>query len=531
VSELVFEVGNQVTTLVQGRIGDAYTLFKRELGWRDENYQYAVRQYAEKVRADCIRKRYSRERIEQEVERALEWDGYKSDVCYSSAHCHCYVKKSGLHFSTGLLSKARGFFDKFRIPYSLIDVRPPCPTRMYDYTMSEEYEERDYQIKVKKDACFAKRGILKIATGGGKTPTGASIIAELGVGPFVFYVTSKDLLQQAKDEIEKFVRLNGVPMKVGAVGGGQKDIQAITVMTVQTALRALGVKFEKVDDEGDHDEEDDTNIDDMKGDIRDLIRSAKGFMADEVQHWAARTCQVIADASTSAYYRYGLSATPWRDMGDDVLIDACFGKPICDITASFLIQRGYLIKPEILFLHVKNMRDCPYSAYHHIYQHAVKENPLRNEWIVKLTKKLQSTGREPLILVKHLDHGKLLNKMMEDCSTFVHGSLSVKKRKAHLDMMRAGKSPATIATNIFDEGVDVKRLDTIILAGCGKSATRALQRVGRVLRPFPSIENNTKKGALVIEFYDHVKYMDDHSDKRRSIYETEPEFVIKDIDL
>jgi hypothetical protein len=72
------------------------------------------------------------------------------------------------------------------------------------------------------------------------TVIAAGIIAELSVSPTIFYVTSNDLLIQAKAEIERFLRCNGVTLTVGAVGGGQKKIGDITVMTVQTAIRACG---------------------------------------------------------------------------------------------------------------------------------------------------------------------------------------------------------------------------------------------------------------------------------------------------
>ena len=530
-NEIVLEVGNQVTTFVGDKLNsDQYLYFKRELGWRPENYLWAIRQNVEKVKAECIRKKYSKEATKEAVERAKEWDGYKTDVCFNEYHCHCYNKKPGTHFSTGLLGYARKWFEKWGIPYRLIDKRTQCPVKTVNYTMSEDFEERDYQTEARQKMVFTTRGLAKIATGGGKTPIGASVIADIGVTPSVFYVTSIDLLTQARDELTKFMRLNNVPVKVGQIGNGKKDIQELTVMTIQTAMTALDVKLEKFDDE-DNAGDDDTDISDIKGDIRDLIRSAKLMMCDEVQHWASKTCQTIADASSNAYYRYGLSATPHRDAGDDLLIDACFGRSIVDISASYLIKRGYLIKPEIFFIRMDNMSDSEYSSYPKIYQHCLKENTLRNEYITKIATKMYKQGRVPLILCKHLDHGRLLQAMIPENSKFVSGSVTGKKRKKHLDLMREGQGGITIATNIFDEGVDVKRLDCIIMAGSGKSSTRALQRIGRILRPFPDIEHNIKKSVVAVDFMDQVKYLDEHSLKRRRIYEQEEEFVIRDLEL
>ena len=88
--------------------------------------------------------------------------------------------------------------------------------------------------------------------------------------------------------------------------------------------------------------------------------------------------------------------------------------------------------------------------------------------------------------------------------------------------MREGKPQITISSVIFDEGIDVRPLDTLILAGGGKSSTRALQRIGRILRP---CEN--KSEAIAVDFMDNCKYMQAHSSKRANIYKTEEEFNIE----
>ena len=87
--------------------------------------------------------------------------------------------------------------------------------------------------------------------------------------------------------------------------------------------------------------------------------------------------------------------------------------------------------------------------------------------------------------------------------------------------MRKGEPQITIASVIFDEGIDVRPLDTLILAGGGKSPTRALQRIGRILRPYEG-----KKDAIAVDFMDNCKYMQSHSKRRLSIYKTEEEFKI-----
>lgn len=498
------------STFVEGKMSsEIYDKFKRELGYLPENAFWMIKNNSDKAK--------------QHEKWKKEWDGNISAVCWNKQFCHCHVKKSGLHFQTGLLSKAASFLRANNVPFRRIDDRSKTP-KTDSYSMSEEFEFRDYQQEVINKVVGTKqtegidRGIIKVATGGGKTGIAAGIVAQIGVSPTIMYVPSIDLLKQAKDELERFVRHNNLGIKVGIIGGGQKNIQDINVMTIQTAVRSLGGVWVKFDDEDKS--KDDTDIEDIREQVKDLIRSSKLMICDEVQHWAAETCQIISDASSSCQYRYGMSATPYRDQGDDILIEGCFGRTIADISASFLIKRGYLVKPTIYFLKMNNMRGIRKSSYPNIYKQAIIENSVRNQKIVEMANRFLTGGRKTLILVKQIKHGKILEDLIPE-SIFVHGGTGKKKRAAHLDKMREGGPQITIASVIFDEGIDVRPLNTLILAGGGKSPTRALQRIGRILRP-----NEGKKDAIAVDFMDNCKYMQSHSKKRLSIYKTEEEFDI-----
>lgn len=219
------------------------------------------------------------------------------------------------------------------------------------------------------------------------------------------------------------------------------------------------------------------------------------------------------------------SATPFRDKGDDILIDSCFGKVIADVNASFLIDKGYLVPPNIYFVKVNNMKGTAFPTYDVAYRQSIVENNLRNSYIANIANGLKEQGKVILILCRHIDHGKILSEMI-DGSEFLHGSWSGKKRKEHLDKMRNSEACVTIASTIFDEGIDCRPLDTLILAGSGISQTRALQRVGRTLRPYKG-----KTEAIIIDFEDNCKYMLKHSRKRKKIYQTEPRFEIKYLDI
>jgi superfamily II DNA or RNA helicase len=82
-------------------------------------------------------------------------------------------------------------------------------------------------------------------------------------------------------------------------------------------------------------------------------------------------------------------------------------------------------------------------------------------------------------------------------SAAVHGRLPAKVRAALLDAVGNGLTPVLIATQLADEGLDLPRLDTLILGVPQRNAARLEQRVGRIARPAPG-----KLGAIVYDLCD-----------------------------
>jgi superfamily II DNA or RNA helicase len=438
-SKIVLKIHNS-STFVEGNIPpEVYKELRKQMSFIKKNYQFALK-------------------------KRKGWDGRVSVLHYNKKSCKCFTKKTGMHFPTGLLSLAREVFSIYDIEYELIDNRTK-PPKNKQYRLSDAFPARDYQYKTIEKSCKRGRGIIQSATGSGKTFMAAGIIAELSVSPVIFYVPSKDLLRQAKDEFEKFIKDSGSNLEVGVIGAGKCDIKDVNVMTVQTAIRSLDLKYKKADDE-DSTEKDKLSAEN-KEKIKELIQNAKLVIADETQHWAADTCQVISDASENAYYKFGLSATPWRDDGDDILIDSCFGKSIAKISASLLIKKNHLVKPKIYFVSMNNMRGIKLNSYPEIYKAAIVENELRNIYIKNLCDSFYKQGRNILVLIRQIEHGNILESMIDN-SVFLHGSKKNKEREDHFDLIRADHKIITIASSIFDEGIDLKALDTLILAGSGK---------------------------------------------------------------
>jgi superfamily II DNA or RNA helicase len=251
---------------------------------------------------------------------------------------------------------------------------------------------------------------------------------------------------------------------------------------------------------------------------------ANNILVHNCQHWRAETCQLIARNLDQAYYTLAGSATPYRDSGDDLMIQACFGKKIAEISASKLIRKNWLIKPQIKILHIKKPKS-QFRQWQQLYKEQITDNIEYNQMVANLANAYIQEGRTVLVLFQQIKHGKLLTSLIPG-SEFLAGSSTKKKREEKIQELREKKIACICGSTILDEGVDVRVLDTLILAGGGKSKTRALQRIGRILRPYPG-----KATATVIDFRIHQKYLKEHSIAREKIYKTEPEFEIEHIVL
>lgn len=446
------------------------------------------------------------------------WDGYKRQF---------WKNTTKTYFPTGLISIVINYFKNNNLQYSVKDRRNK-PNGSLSLCLSSDLKFRDYQENVINIACEKTRGIISAATGSGKTKMSAGIIQRLNVKPSLFLVNSIDLLEQTIDAFnESLLDSNGSPVKIGQIGGGTIDIQDINVCTVQTLIRALGEKYEKYDSD---DQDDLTPIEQYASDIKELIHSAELVICDEIQDWRNETCQTISKSLKSAYYKYGVSATAFRDQGDDLLIQACFGKKIAIVTATELIEHEnkYLIRPDIKIVHIKGNKS-KFKQWQSIYKDRVVDNDYYNGIVTNIANSLIEAGKTTLVLSQQIEHGQKLADNITGCQ-YLSGKSPKQKRKQGILNLRNKDIKCISSSTIFDQGIDVSCLDAVILAGQGKSKCRAMQRVGRITRPYTHADGTKKDKAIAIDFRIYDKYLLDHSIEREKMYRTEPAYHIEHIE-
>ena len=357
------------------------------------------------------------------------------------------------------------FLEKSNIQ-TVVHTYPPAPNSIEQYQTT--LKGRPYQTKavsriIKKE--IPNRATLVMATGAGKTILSAMITKELGVNT-IFYTYSTDLLEQTATEYEKFFGC-----KIGRVSRTKFDIQPITIAMIQTAFR-----LQKQDERWQK----------LSGYLNDV----ELMFVDEGHMLGADTIYNVASA-TDTYYSYALTATPYREDGKEIFIEAATGPVVELIAEEELIRGGYILPVEIEIIPIEHNKYIG-KRYNTQYNNAIVKNRMRNKIIADAVEKHRA--KKTLILVKEIAHGEILSEMTG--VPFLHGSS--KNRKETLKAFSNGEIQSLIATSILKQGVDLPEAEVLIMAHGGSSTVEILQKIGRIRRPATG-----KKVGQVIDFHDY----------------------------
>lgn len=385
------------------------------------------------------------------------WDGFVR-----------FIKKvrgsNSYHVPSGFVSRMCAALDNFGIVFDLIDNRTTKPVTP-NYELND-VELRPYQMAMVDQACFDGRGVLKAATGAGKTVVGAAIIKSVG-GKSIWLTHRLTLLYQTKKNLERYLG-----HEVGIIGDGKVDIKEVTVVMVQSATSSNILGNESV---------------------ARLLREAKVVIGDEVHHLESEQWFDLFE-KIKAPYRFGLTATP-DTTGPGLALCAMTGEIIADIPVQLLIDTGILVRP---FIWIKEVRDPQLDkklSFQEAYAQGIVENLGRNLDIVEVAKKFAEQKKPTLTLIKRVKHGVALNKLFKENkvkSEYIQGSATNEERDAWVEKLCKGQLDNIIATvDIMGEGVDIPEIRAIINATgmkCGGSPQEGqngrltIQILGRGLR-------------------------------------------------
>lgn len=431
---------------------------------------------------------------------------------------YTYLLSKNNKFNYGLLQKVKAFLNKENIEFSVEDKRQAKVINeelsILDNLKKYNLIPREHQEKIIEAMLSTDRGIIRAATGAGKTLCTALYTAKINK-PTNIYVIGLDLLDQFYNLFSKLFN-----EKIGYVGNGVCDIQRINIVSIWTIGKALQLKDIVDDDEGLIEKD---LIPSNKDKIIELLKNTKVHILDESHVCTTNTLLEIYK-HIDPEYLFGFSGTPFRDDNSDLLINSILGEKIIDVSASELIAKNILAPPIIRFLTVP--KKTVNSVYTAAYKEYIVENEERNNLIVDTAKMLINKNYTVLALFKQIKHGKILFDMLTNENIkfdMLSGNDSLERRNEIKKKIVDKEINLVLSSTIFDIGLDLPELNALILCGGGKSSIRALQRIGRVIRSYPG-----KKQAAVVDFYDQAKFFKKHSSIRYSIYASEKGFnVIK----
>lgn len=356
---------------------------------------------------------------------------------------------------------------------------------------------RSYQMKAIRKGLKRQAGIFWLATNAGKTEVACAIMKVLGAYRALFLVHKKALLEQARERIAR--RFGTIEEHIGIIGDGQFDPKHITVATIQTLSRRMHPKKQRI--------------------LQSYYKTIGQLHVDEGHHTKATTWYKLINR-IDAQYRFIYSGTPFA--GDNgLMVEAAVGPVIHRVSNAKLIRLGVSAVPTVEMVSCEGPELDADLSWDDVYKKGIVENEDRNYLIAKRARKQARKENPTMILVNHLFHGDLIGQQLDALGVeylFAHGKMPRHAQRRLTQQFEAGYAPILIASPIFDEGVDMPAIRSLIIADGGKSVRAVLQKVGRGLRK----KKQGKNTLNVIDFADMShRWLAKHSQDRIAIYEGE----------
>ena len=408
-----------------------------------------------------------------------------------------YVVFTGLVPYVCSLLKSRG------VPYNQVNkftlLNSTFPRLIAEKTKINDIVFRDYQLDALEAALTKQRGVVHVATNGGKTAIMAGIIKAFKIPKTLILVHSSKLARQLKENIEYFL-----DEPVGMIGSGFFDHNAQIVIGMPGSLKITKNKNKR-----------------KSFVLKSLFENVRLICIDEVHHVASKQFEEVLKKCKYAYSRFGFSGTPFlRSDGKNILVEALVGPEIIRVSNKQLIDRGISAKPIVFFHQVNSSLELKERDWQTVYKKGIVHHEKRNESIVSLASKAAENGKLVFISVFEISHGlnlkNLLSMKTQESCVFIHGTQDPYTQDALQKSFERGEVKILIGSPVLGEGIDFDAaVDCLIVADAKKAPINLVQKVGRVLR-------KGKRILVVHDFIDNChKYLKKHSTERLQIYRKE----------
>lgn len=196
-----------------------------------------------------------------------------------------------------------------------------------------------------------------------------------------------------------------------------------------------------------------------------------------------------------AKYKFGFSATPKREDGMTPLIHFATGPTIHTVPKEKL--ESVLIKPSYRVIDTDYSFPLLSSSDYQFMISDLSEDATRNFLIAEYWK-TNFSGKSTIMLCLRLSQLFALHKMFPENSVVLHSKMKKDDRKETMRLITSGEKEIVISTyGLFSTGIDVPRLEVLMLCAPIKSEVKLKQAAGRLMRMCEG-----KTSASIIDFAD-----------------------------
>lgn len=372
------------------------------------------------------------------------------------------------------------------------------PYKLYDY------QKKAIETFFDPTRVLPYRGVIKIATSGGKTAIAAAI-AKIVNSPSLFLVHGKKLGRQNLEVFRKI--FTGEEDKVGVIDSENWNPSQITIASSDTLFsRMKNLEYEDK--------------------LNEFFSNIILTVADEAHRATSKSFADILKAVNSPM-RLGLSATPNKKEDDrDLLLHSLTGDIIFEMGVTALKKKGTISRAHLLCVIVKEPTGFEELDWQDAFTSLIINNGFRHEVIAKLVSQRVKDNRTILLLAgnsldlaSNIFH-RIQPLIPEGQVRLVNGLSQDKYVDDSFKMLQEKKLSCVVTTTIADEGIDIPAVNSLILCGGGKSFTRTVQRVGRSLRL-----KADGSAAEIVDIMDATNpYLKKHSRARLDHYSEEKLF-------
>jgi len=345
---------------------------------------------------------------------------------------------------------------------------PPTPSPIQAEALTALTDTRDEGYR---------RGLVVMATGLGKTWLAAFDSQQVNAKRVLFVAHREEILQQAE---ETFVRIRP-DVKVGRYNGKERDLNVdMLFASIQTLGRTRHLQA-------------------FGRDHFDYV------VVDEFHHASARTYQQLL-AHFNPRFLLGLTATPERTDQSDILAlcddNLVFTKDLFDgIEAKLLCPFSYQGVADIVDYEEISWRNGKFDPDQLTSQLATRARAMHNfrHW----QNHHQTRTLAFCISKKHADFmaDYFVGQGVKAAS--VHSDSAVLRNEA-LTQLRSGELDVVFSVDLFNEGVDLPSIDTVLMLRPTESKIIFLQQLGRGLRNSPG---TNKEKLVVLDFIgNHISF-------------------------